>query len=140
MQQKFTCVLDHLISFQWSCITLCLTNSTFKLLSTYIPSYAYFDHDGITRRYCLSILVYSSCTIRNCFAQKVIVIWKWVILIRAQFLVCFSSVSILGLFFALRDLYDNGIKAFVSFIRFYRKHECLLVFQFKGTLSLWSRV
>eukprot|EP00795_Rhopilema_esculentum_P015125 gene15125-6311_t len=30
-----------------------------------------------------------------------------------------------------RDLYEKGIRAFVSFVQAYKKHECSLIFQFK---------
>ena len=31
-----------------------------------------------------------------------------------------------------RDVYEKGMKAFVSFIQFYRKHECSLIFRSAG--------
>ena len=32
-----------------------------------------------------------------------------------------------------REIYEQGKKAFVSFVHFYYKHECKLIFQPKGT-------
>ena len=34
--------------------------------------------------------------------------------------------------FLLRDVYEKGMKAFVSFVQFYRKHECSLIFRSNG--------
>ena len=31
-----------------------------------------------------------------------------------------------------RDVYEKGMKAFVSFVQFYRKHECSLIFRSSG--------
>lgn len=33
-----------------------------------------------------------------------------------------------------RELYESGLKAFVSFVHFYHKHECKLIFQPKSKL------
>ena len=32
----------------------------------------------------------------------------------------------------LREIYEKGVRAFVSFVRFYHKHECKLLFHPKG--------
>ena len=34
----------------------------------------------------------------------------------------------------LREVYDMSLRAFVSFVHFYYKHECKLIFQHKGEL------
>ena len=34
--------------------------------------------------------------------------------------------------YVCRELYEMGKRAFVSFVRFYYKHECKLIFQAKG--------
>ena len=36
-----------------------------------------------------------------------------------------------------RALYEKGVRAFVSFVQSYSKHECGLLFQVKGRWSLW---
>lgn len=33
-----------------------------------------------------------------------------------------------------RELYESGLRAFVSFVHFYHKHECKLIFQPKSKL------
>ena len=38
--------------------------------------------------------------------------------------------------FISRDLYEKGIRAFVSSIQAYQKHECSLIFQFKGKVTI----
>lgn len=34
--------------------------------------------------------------------------------------------------FSFRDIYEKGMKALVSFVQFYRKHECSLIFRTSG--------
>ena len=34
--------------------------------------------------------------------------------------------------FYCRELYEKGMRAFVSFIQSYAKHECNFIFKFKG--------
>lgn len=34
--------------------------------------------------------------------------------------------------FSCRELYESGLRAFVSFVHFYYKHECKLIFQPKS--------
>ena len=41
-----------------------------------------------------------------------------------------SNVSLLYYF---RELYNKSVRAFVSFVRFYNKHECHVIFNAKGT-------
>lgn len=36
-----------------------------------------------------------------------------------------------------RALYEKGVRAFVSFVQSYGKHECGLLFQVKGRWGLW---
>ena len=40
--------------------------------------------------------------------------------------------GVLQLFYLHREVYEQGKKAFVSFVHFYYKHECKLIFQAKG--------
>lgn len=40
--------------------------------------------------------------------------------------------------FSCRELYESGLRAFVSFVHFYYKHECKLIFQPKSKLLLRS--
>ena len=47
----------------------------------------------------------------------------------------FNECSNIGLYF-LRKLYMLSVRAFVSFVRFYYKHECKLIFQTRCELTL----
>ena len=40
--------------------------------------------------------------------------------------------------FLLRDVYEKGMKAFVSFVQFYRKHECSLIFRSNGKENIFN--
>lgn len=56
-------------------------------------------------------------------------------LICSRILLLVSCLILLELTYFSRDFFEKGVRAFVSFIQSYSKHECNMIFRLKGTLS-----